>query len=967
MNIKKLMAGVLSAAMVFGTTAFPAFADDTAVTVKDTDELKAALADKAVTEITVDGKIEVKDTDFKTDREVTIKGTNPENDKLVFTNATKAYKIDFKNVGFDWPTANYNGLQHSTKLTYTGCKISGMPFLYAEEEIFNNCEFNQTSSGGYNLWTYGAKKVTFNGCTFNCAGKSVLVYNEGAVESTTVNVNGCQFIASEEVSGKAAIEIDSSLVKGEYVINIDSDNSYGETNATGFATGSNSDNSLYNTKKFKVKNDDDDGSLRLNTSVSIKGTPVLPVREEILNEAIAAENPVAVNDGKYYNSLSAAAAAAAEGDTIKLCDDVTTAEQVLFGKSVKFDLNGHTLTSNYSLKDENNEDKAGNARYAVVFENGGTFTDSATEDAKGTLVANLARALTAGGMLNVENTTVKCGATVPSGNAVIGTTGGLDMKNTTVIGEFEGSYAVSSFGTTGTEEYNIENSVITAATVGIYRNGSAGKFKMSVKDTKITANSPDQNLAVYISNNNSNNDTNHIVSFENCEISGETGIEAKYSDIKLTNCDITATGTPSYVQNNNGATARGFAIVITDNAKGDVKAVPCGKVEISGGNYTGLIGLENYTGASQHIEVATDVEITGGSFTADVSKYCASGFAPKKIGDVWVVDNSATKVSIGFNPSTTDARVYDIVVNAVDADEINRLNTADLTFALTATNAADSTVSYTVTPAENITLTPDLTNENRYMFSFNTKDSVADSGNSVTIGQVRFEGYTVNGAKIKFETVLADSLVTATTKSDNLVTYFGTDGDALSAANIIDDVEFAVPTNKLTVNIAMNNKVNDNAKAYQKMKVAIAGGTYSEEIELGTDGGAALANDAYVIERELTENTAYTVTVSGAGYRTARYTVNHTNDKTLNFWNNVADNAIEVELGNDAYKKDVTFLAGDIVKDGKINIYDLSAVVSYFGTNNEVDAESEYVKYDLNRDGKIDSKDVAYVLVSWGE
>ena len=127
------------------------------------------------------------------------------------------------------------------------------------------------------------------------------------------------------------------------------------------------------------------------------------------------------------------------------------------------------------------------------------------------------------------------------------------------------------------------------------------------------------------------------------------------------------------------------------------------------------------------------------------------------------------------------------------------------------------------------------------------------------------------------------------------------------------------------------------------------------------------ANDAYVIERELTENTAYTVTVSGAGYRTARYTVNLTNDKTLNFWNNVADNAIEVELGNDAYKKDVTFLAGDIVKDGKINIYDLSAVVSYFGTNNEVDAESEYVKYDLNRDGKIDSKDVAYVLVSWGE
>ena len=33
----------------------------------------------------------------------------------------------------------------------------------------------------------------------------------------------------------------------------------------------------------------------------------------------------------------------------------------------------------------------------------------------------------------------------------------------------------------------------------------------------------------------------------------------------------------------------------------------------------------------------------------------------------------------------------------------------------------------------------------------------------------------------------------------------------------------------------------------------------------------------------------------------------------------------------------------------------------------EVGKEAEkYIKYDLNRDGVIDSKDVAYVLVSWG-
>ena len=105
----------------------------------------------------------------------------------------------------------------------------------------------------------------------------------------------------------------------------------------------------------------------------------------------------------------------------------------------------------------------------------------------------------------------------------------------------------------------------------------------------------------------------------------------------------------------------------------------------------------------------------------------------------------------------------------------------------------------------------------------------------------------------------------------------------------------------------------------------------------------------------LTVDTTYTVTVKGAGYRTIRKNVTMTEDKTVNFWNNVKD------------AEGADYLAGDIVKDSSINIYDLSAVVSYFGKNNDVTKESTYAKYDLNRDGKVDSKDVAYVLVSWGK
>ena len=149
------------------------------------------------------------------------------------------------------------------------------------------------------------------------------------------------------------------------------------------------------------------------------------------------------------------------------------------------------------------------------------------------------------------------------------------------------------------------------------------------------------------------------------------------------------------------------------------------------------------------------------------------------------------------------------------------------------------------------------------------------------------------------------------------------------------------------------------------MKAVISGGDLLSDITVnfGTDE-TALTGDTYTFTQALTQNVSYNVTISGAGYRTARHTVTMTTDKTLNFWNNVKDAAEAIETGKGTKK--TNFLAGDIVMDNNINIYDLSAVVSYFGTDNLVAVHPEYAKYDLNRDGKIDSKDVAYVLVSWG-
>lgn len=152
--------------------------------------------------------------------------------------------VTFNNVTFDYyPNVNYTGLQHSGNLTYNNCTINGQVFLYGVSETFNNCTFNQNSSDAYNVWTYGAKTVAFNECTFNSVGKSVLVYNEGAC-ATDLTVTDTDFIASAPVEGKAAIEIDTTLMPDGTDIVIDD-----KTTATGFGTGSVSGESLWNDKK----------------------------------------------------------------------------------------------------------------------------------------------------------------------------------------------------------------------------------------------------------------------------------------------------------------------------------------------------------------------------------------------------------------------------------------------------------------------------------------------------------------------------------------------------------------------------------------------------------------------------------------------------------------------------------------------------------------------------------------------
>ena len=158
---------------------------------------------------------------------------------------TQGYYTDvtFRNLTLEKSNENYQGFQHSSNLRYEGCTLNGVFFLYATS-VFEKCTFNVVGDA-YNVWTYGSTNAVFNKCTFNCDGKSALIYNENH-NGSEVTFNNCVFDSKgNSFEGKAAIEIDSSLLKGdkEYVVNINN------CTVNGFAEGSVSNDKLFNPKK----------------------------------------------------------------------------------------------------------------------------------------------------------------------------------------------------------------------------------------------------------------------------------------------------------------------------------------------------------------------------------------------------------------------------------------------------------------------------------------------------------------------------------------------------------------------------------------------------------------------------------------------------------------------------------------------------------------------------------------------
>ncbi|NHM16952.1 hypothetical protein GMI69_09925 [Eggerthellaceae bacterium zg-887] len=238
----------------------------------------------------------------------------------------------------------------------------------------------------------------------------------------------------------------------------------------------------------------------------------------------------------------------------------------------------------------------------------------------------------------------------------------LTLKNVTVTSTDDHG-GIYDYGIGST--LNLENCDVLGDRFAIHHNGMTGGFKLTATDSRITAMEGGVDAcAVYVSGDvdTDKSQGRNKINLTGCTVTGPGGIEGKFTDMTLTDCDITGYATPpTFEQYNNGSTSSGFAVVATDNTLEEAPA-PQGTIKIDGGTYTGLVGLSQYKAAREKYPSFVDAkyEITGGAFSLDPYEYKYAKYEYKKGSDnLYRCAHSGTdKTVLGSYPATCGRNGY---------------------------------------------------------------------------------------------------------------------------------------------------------------------------------------------------------------------------------------------------------------------------------------------------------------------
>ena len=346
------------------------------------------------------------------------------------------------------------------------------------------------------------------------------------------------------------------------------------------------------------------GTYDSNVSAYIQDGAAL-TQDEATGEIVP--NPTVISvasvNGIGYNSLTNAIAAADDGDTVTLLEDEEIDTSLELKDGITLDLGGNTLTSTDD--------------YTVVCATGASAEVKNGNLTGGTnsTVYNNGTALTLNGV-NITYSGSRC--------AIQNNTGSLTLVDCTVNGGSGGG--IWDFGTKSS--VTLTSSTVTGGYFAVYHNGSTAGFTLTAENSTIIGDS-DVACAIYVSGSTTSTDRDGMnsINLTGCTVTGPTGIEGKYTNMVLTDCDITATAEPDFEQNNNGTTALGFAVVSTDNSMDPNSPAPESDITINGGAYDGIVGLGQYENIDEYEGFQeSDYTVTGGSFANPLpSEYLDDG------------------------------------------------------------------------------------------------------------------------------------------------------------------------------------------------------------------------------------------------------------------------------------------------------------------------------------------------------
>ena len=486
--------------------------------------------------------------------------------------------------------------------------------------------------------------------------------------------------------------------------------------------------------------------------------------------------------GECYKSLSAAIAAAGDGDTVTLLKSVEVASRIEIADNITLDLNGKTLTSTDDigiLVDSNtsfeltggtldHNPASGNPMSGIFVLTGATFT----------LASDATIESTGAGVTGTNNT-------ANGGNATFNIYGTIDCDD------------VGIWGRGPNNTYNVIGATINSNYFGVYQNGSYGGCSVTIQDSTIT-DGITNGCGVYISNSNKNaNDQTQgmqTLVIENSSITGATAVEVKYTDVTIAgeNTVLTATGTPADDQlNNNGTVTTGYALAITHNGTTTSADSADGNVVVTGGIFNGEVGVQSPTQSAQTV---AEVAISGGTFSSAVEdEYCAPGFKPAITSDgrytVAVAENMTVKI---VDANGNDVAAYETL---------------------------DAALTH-VTPGQTIALLANV--------EYNGKVSIPEgvtldgNGNAITA-----TAEITSGAFIEVMTdnvTIKDLVVNTNGKAKHGIQFYQTKGGELSGVTVNGGSYTSVIVNGSTDIRIENCTLNPGSGAYANIEYAMGSG-----------------------------------------------------------------------------------------------------------------------------------------------